>query len=137
MKLDLKIDLTDKRVIICATCVIVVLIGICIYSKRSTMINNTKSVSMPPTPSKLPEKKETKEEDKNKQMVMYGRDSCPWCAKQKTEMGDEMKNVRYINCEKTPDECRKAQISALPTWVINGKKFEGFMPKDKVLSKLN
>lgn len=133
MKLDLKIDLSDKRVIGGITVIVLILAIMCFWQKKSTskppttVLKNTKQVKtqQPPETSGLIK------------MVMYGRDSCPWCAKQKKEMGDEMKNVKYVSCEDSPDECRKAGVSALPTWVINGKKFEGFMPKDQVLSKLN
>ena len=133
MKLDLKIDLSDKRVISGITVVVLVLAIMCFWQKKSatppptTVIKNTKKLTPPSAPNT----------DGQVKMVMYGRDSCPWCAKQKKEMGDEMKNVKYVSCEESPDECRKASVSALPTWVINGKKFEGFMPKDQVLAKLN
>ena len=132
MKLDLKVDLSDKRIIGGITAIVIVLIVLCILSKKqhpTVILQNTKKVELP---------KDTKNnKQSNKKMVMYGRDSCPWCSKQKKEMGDEMQHITYVNCETSPDECRKASVSALPTWVINGKKFEGFMPKDQVLAKLN
>lgn len=65
----------------------------------------------------------------NSKIIMYGTDSCPWCKRQKTELKDVWDTVNYINCEESSGGC--ANIEALPTWEINGKRTEGFMKKDE------
>ena len=132
MKLDLKIDFSDKKTITVLTIIVLLLTLLCMYSRKNTQtISNTKSLAQPPKkPAAAPPKEPT---STNGKMIMYGRDSCPWCSKQKKEMGEEMKNIQYVNCEETPAACKEAKIAALPTWIINGKRHEGYMPKDKIL----
>lgn len=68
-------------------------------------------------------------------IVMYGKDSCPWCKRQKSELGDEWDKVTYVNCAESPGACEEQKISALPTWFINGNRTEGFMKKDTFVKK--
>ena len=137
MKVDFKIDFSDKKTITVLTIIILLLTLLCMYSRNNAKtISNVKSMSQNNSPStpKTPTVHNSKETSAtNGKMLMYGRDSCPWCSKQKKEMGEEMKNVQYINCEQTPAACKEAKIAALPTWIINGKKHEGYIPKDKIL----
>ena len=67
----------------------------------------------------------------NKEIKMYGKDSCPWCVKQKEELGDLFDNVKYIDCEKGTCD----NIEALPTWDIDGEITEGFLTKQEFLQK--
>ena len=69
--------------------------------------------------------------ESNKEIIMYGKDSCPWCEKQKTELGDLFDNVKYIDCEN--NECDN--VDALPTWNIDGEVTEGFITKQEFLQK--
>mgnify|MGYP001350694135 CR=1 FL=1 len=131
MKVNFNVDFSDKKTITVLTIIVICLILLCIYSRNK--ITTTK-VLKNSGESDSKTNNEKKQNNKNTpQMIMYGRDSCPWCSKQKKELGDEMSNVKYINCEETPAMCKDAKISALPTWIINGKKHEGFMPKTKIL----
>lgn len=61
----------------------------------------------------------------NKNSIMYGSDSCPYCIKQKELFGDSFKYIKYIDCLKNREACLNADIKAFPTWVINGKSYEG------------
>ena len=132
MKIDFKIDLGDKKTIAVLTIIVLLLTLVCMYSRNNMqVVPNMKAVKPPAPPQKQPLPESVSSGDKK--AIMYGRDSCPWCSKQKKEMGEEMKNIQYVSCEKTPAVCREAQISALPTWIINGKRHEGYMPKDKVM----
>lgn len=87
------------------------------------------------------EDKKVKFKDSEKQsagtsaIVMYGKDSCPWCKRQKTELGDMWDKVEYVNCASEGSVCEEKEISALPTWVINGERSEGFMKKDEFSKK--
>ena len=44
-------------------------------------------------------------------IVMYGKDSCPWCKRQKTELGDKWSMVKYINCKDSPELCESNNIT--------------------------
>lgn len=68
-------------------------------------------------------------------ITMYGKDSCPWCKRQKTELGSEWEKVNYVNCKDSPEKCKEGRIAALPTWVINGERTEGFMKKEEFVKK--
>jgi len=74
------------------------------------------------------------EEDSNA-IIMYGKDSCPWCKRQKTELGEYWSKVKYINCQNDSKSCQENEIEALPTWVIKGERSEGFMKKDEFEKK--
>lgn len=70
-------------------------------------------------------------------IIMYGSESCPWCTRQKEELGNLWDTVKYINCEENPDMCGAVEVNALPTWVIKNSKSEGFMKKDEFIKKCN
>ena len=61
----------------------------------------------------------------NKNAVMYGSDLCSHCAEQKELFGDSFKYINYVDCLKNKEECINANIQAYPTWVINGRYYEG------------
>tara|TARA_Y100000389_G_C17018593_1_gene297666 strand:+ start:229 stop:498 length:270 start_codon:yes stop_codon:yes gene_type:complete len=67
----------------------------------------------------------------DKQITMYGKDTCPWCEKQKTELGDLFDNVKYIDCQN--EECD--DITALPTWEFDGERHEGYLTKTDFINK--
>lgn len=57
--------------------------------------------------------------------VMYGREGCSWCAKQKEMFGDSLQYVTYVECPEQPELCQEKGINAVPTWEINGELFTG------------
>lgn len=67
----------------------------------------------------------------SKQVTMYGKDTCPWCVKQKNELGDLFDNVKYVDCQK--EKCDS--VTALPTWEFDGERHEGFLTKADFLNK--
>jgi hypothetical protein len=58
---------------------------------------------------------------------VYGTYWCPACSHQKQQFGDEaFQYVTYIECDPRgqnarPDLCRQANITAFPTWEMNGR----------------
>ena len=38
--------------------------------------------------------------------------------------------VQYVDCEQRPQACEQAQIAAVPTWLIRGRKFVGVKELD-------
>lgn len=81
------------------------------------------------------EQKPPESNNSESNIVMYGKDSCPWCKRQKTELGDMWDKVTYVNCAKDGKACEENNITALPTWVIYGERSEGFMKKEAFSKK--
>lgn len=64
---------------------------------------------------------------KEKGATFYGTEWCPHCKKQKALFGPQnLSFVPYVNCEEKSIACRKAGVSAYPTWIFaDGSKKEG------------
>ena len=56
---------------------------------------------------------------------MYGTNWCVHCQNQKVLFGKSFKNVNFVNCDFSRDECLKAGVSAFPTWIILEKNYVG------------
>lgn len=57
--------------------------------------------------------------------VLYVSKTCGHCATQKQILGDYLKYFNIIDCIDEKDKCISAGIVGVPTWIINGKKYEG------------
>ena len=68
-------------------------------------------------------------------IIMFGRDNCPWCKKQKEEL-QGTDGIEYVDCENEPDRCTQNNVTALPTWIIHGGKSEGFLTKQEYEDKI-
>lgn len=70
--------------------------------------------------------------------VKYGAYWCPHCYDQKLLFGKEaFSKVNYIECAADgkngqPDACSAANVRAFPTWVIDGKIYEGTQTLNKL-----
>ncbi|MFZ5955431.1 MAG: hypothetical protein ACOYT4_03320 [Nanoarchaeota archaeon] len=51
--------------------------------------------------------------------------TCSHCAKQKEILGDYLKYFNMTDCIENPKECNDYNITHVPSWVINGQKYEG------------
>jgi 2-hydroxychromene-2-carboxylate isomerase len=72
-----------------------------------------------------------------KGMTMYGAEWCTHCQDQKKLFGDAFKYVDYVECDAkgpdaNPDECVARDVKGYPTWIYEGKQYEG----QKTLSEL-
>lgn len=45
-------------------------------------------------------------------------------------LGPLKDRVDYVDCEQRPKSCEQAQIAAVPTWLIRGKRFVGYKELD-------
>ena len=45
-------------------------------------------------------------------------------------LGPMKDQVQYVDCEQRPQACEQAQIAAVPTWLIRGRKFVGVKELD-------
>jgi glutaredoxin len=70
-----------------------------------------------------------------KDATMYGTEWCSHCKNQKSLFGSAFKHVNYVDCDIDRDECLRAGVNGYPTWIINGKPYEGEQPLDR-LSRL-
>ena len=118
-----------KNIMILVAIVVVVYLGYMMMQKKKKV----KSIEQ----QDKNEVKPANDVDTNNGILMYGKDSCPWCKRQKTELKDHWDKVTYVNCQENPEECKKNKIAALPTWVIHGNRSEGFMKKEKFEEKCN
>lgn len=61
-----------------------------------------------------------------KNVIMYGADSCPHCQNQKIMLGTAFKFINYVECRQNPNQCVSAGISSIPTWLFgDGEKLVG------------
>jgi hypothetical protein len=65
-----------------------------------------------------------------KGMAMYGAYWCSHCQAQKQLFGDAFQYVDYVECDAqgpngNPNECTAQGIEGYPTWIYQGKKYEG------------
>ena len=45
-------------------------------------------------------------------------------------LGPLKDRVEYVDCQQRPQACEQAQIAAVPTWYIRGKRFVGYKELD-------
>lgn len=57
--------------------------------------------------------------------TIYIKAGCIACATQKSLFGSSFKYLNSIDCAKEPGKCDIANITAIPTWIINQKKLVG------------
>jgi len=77
---------------------------------------------------------------------MYGAYWCPYCHLQKERFGEQAVNQImlsetapvYIECSPEgrgspqAQSCQQAEITAYPTWIIEGEKYEGNLPLEQL-----
>lgn len=57
--------------------------------------------------------------------VLYVQTGCSHCAEQEKLFGDSLKYLNVVDCLTDTDKCISANITAVPTWVINGDSYVG------------
>jgi len=62
--------------------------------------------------------------------ILYVQQGCPHCERQKDLFGENLENLKIIDCSITPNSC--LEISHIPTWEIKGEYYEGFKSLDKL-----
>ena len=75
-----------------------------------------------------------------KQVTMYGAESCSWCQKEKANFGSAFDYVPYVECPEEPQKCIAAGIQGTPTWIVpaslaggpDGKKLAGYQGLEKL-----
>ncbi|MDP3976130.1 MAG: hypothetical protein Q8P95_04405 [bacterium] len=61
----------------------------------------------------------------DKDVKMYGADTCPHCLAQKKAFMGSFDLINYVECRKDPQACEAAGITNYPTWIINGERHVG------------
>lgn len=69
-----------------------------------------------------------------KGVTMYGTQWCSHCQNQKKEFGESFEHIKYVDCDFDKNKCDKAGIRGYPTWIINGKPYEGEQPLPRLAS---
>ncbi|MEK7096533.1 MAG: hypothetical protein AAB881_01085 [Patescibacteria group bacterium] len=72
-----------------------------------------------------------------KGMVMYGAYWCVHCKGQKELFGDAFQYVDYVECDAAgengnPEECKAKGVTGYPTWIYQGKEYEGLLSLSKL-----
>jgi len=63
--------------------------------------------------------------------VMFGSEYCGHCKAQKEDFGDAFKYIDYVECGEPTnpnynrDECNANEITGVPCWIYQGKKYPG------------
>lgn len=57
--------------------------------------------------------------------TLYVSKTCSHCAAQKKILGNGLKYFKMIDCLDESGKCVEANVTAVPTWVINGTNYEG------------
>jgi len=57
--------------------------------------------------------------------VLYVQEGCSHCKRQLEIFGECYNLLNVVDCTKTPNECIKVGLRAVPTWIINGTLIEG------------
>jgi glutaredoxin len=71
----------------------------------------------------------------DKEVVMYGADTCPHCQAQKKSFKGSFDLVNFVECNGDPKACQDAGIKAYPTWDIDGEKAEGRLSLSELAEK--
>jgi len=68
-----------------------------------------------------------------KQVTMYGAESCSWCQKEKANFGSAFEQVPYVECPDEPQKCIALGIEGTPTWIFpDGRKLVGYQGLQKL-----
>ena len=62
--------------------------------------------------------------------VLFGMSSNKDTQTQLQILGDLKGQIQYVDCEQRPQACEQAQIAAVPTWLIRGRRFVGVKELD-------
>ncbi len=62
----------------------------------------------------------------------YGQYGCPHCATQKEMFGDNFQFLNSVDCYYARAFCDEKNITATPTWIINGQRVTGVQSKEKL-----
>lgn len=57
--------------------------------------------------------------------ILYVSKTCSHCANQKLILGEGIKYFTLIDCSDDIEKCQEADITAVPTWIIDGEKHAG------------
>jgi hypothetical protein len=66
--------------------------------------------------------------------VLYVQTGCSHCIEQENLFGENVKYLTIVDCfvESDRQKCIDAGIEGTPTWIINGKKYVGVQPIEKL-----
>ncbi|MFO8016276.1 MAG: hypothetical protein R6U32_04175 [Candidatus Woesearchaeota archaeon] len=65
---------------------------------------------------------------------IYISTGCVACQAQEEMFGNHFESLDIIDCVQQGDKCSEANISAVPTWVINGERYRGVQPIEKLIN---
>jgi len=57
--------------------------------------------------------------------TLYVSTYCGYCQHQKEMFGDSLKYINSVECTENQQLCQEKGIKGVPSWIINGAKYEG------------
>lgn len=58
--------------------------------------------------------------------ILYGASWCTYTQKQIASFGDGYQYLSYVECTEQASLCKEKGISAYPTWIIDGSRYQGY-----------
>ena len=111
----MKIRLSDKiKVDVTLAIIIVIVVGLVIYFSFFNGPDGNDNPSMKNLAECLSSKS-----------VVYVSTGCVACAAQKEIFGEDFEYLTSVDCMIEGEKCSDAGITKVPTWFIDGKKYEG------------
>lgn len=66
--------------------------------------------------------------------TLYISTGCHACAQQEELFGENFKHLNTINCFIEGKKCGQANVTRVPTWIINEERMTGVQPIEKLIS---
>ncbi len=68
----------------------------------------------------------------DKEVKMYGTETCGFCKQQKSLFGDSFKFIDYIDCALNQTICVEDGIQSVPNWNINNQSYVGVQSLERL-----
>jgi len=68
-----------------------------------------------------------------KNSILYVQLGCHACENQKKVFGDNYQDLNIVDCFYEKDKCLNENITATPTWVIDGEKYIGVQTPQRLI----
>ena len=110
---------------------------VCYFSQTEAKALNTLRVSLSYQEARLRDAILKKLIDND--ATFYG---ASWCGVTKKQLAElkitetDTRGLDYVDCEREDELCASKGVDAYPTWQINGQKYTGYHPLDKLAELL-
>ena len=64
--------------------------------------------------------------------TVYVSEYCGHCKNQKEMFGDSLEYLNLVECTKKQELCQQMGIRGVPSWIVNGAKYEGLQSFERL-----